>query len=61
MKEFYGVEDIKKLIECSQSKAYDIIRQLRDSFKKDYPNAVTIQGKIPIWYFEEKVLCRTTK
>lgn len=59
MKEFYGAEDIKKLIKCSQSKAYDIIRQLRDSFKKDYPNEETIQDKIPIWYFEEKVLCRT--
>ena len=54
MKEFYGAEDIKKLIECSQSKAYDIIRQLRDSFKKDYPNEETIQDKIPIWYFSRK-------
>lgn len=61
MKDFYGVEDIRKLIECSQSKARDIILQLRDSFKKDYPNEETIQDKIPIWYFEEKVLCRTMK
>lgn len=59
MKEFYGVEDIKKLVECSLSKACDIMQDLIDSFKKDYPNAITIENRIPIWYFEEKVLCRT--
>lgn len=61
MKEFYGVEDIRKLVECSLSKACDIMQTLIASFKKDYPSAVTIQDKIPIWYFEEKVLCRTMK
>ena len=58
MKEFYNAKDIQKITECSQSKAYDIIRLLRSRFEKEYPEAITIRGKIPIWYFEEKILCR---
>jgi hypothetical protein len=58
MKEFYNAKDIQKITECSQTKAYDIIRLLRARFEKEYPEAITIQGKIPIWYFNEKILCK---
>lgn len=58
MKEFYNAKDIQKITECSQALAYQIIRELREKFEKDYPEAITIQGKIPIWYFNEKVLCK---
>ena len=61
MKEFYNAKDIQKITECSQSKSYEIIRILRNRFEKEYPEAITIEGKIPIWYFEEKVLCRKNK
>ena len=58
MKEYYNAKDIQKITECSQSMAYDIIRKLRRLFNKEYPEAITIQGKIPIWYFEEKMKCK---
>lgn len=61
MKEFYNAKDIQKITECSQAKAYDIIRLLRDRFEREYPEAITIQGKIPIWYFNEKILCKRNK
>lgn len=56
MKDYYNVKDIQQITECSQSMAYSIIQQLRERFSKEYPEAITIQGKIPIWYFEEKMM-----
>ena len=53
MKEYYNAKDIQQITECSKSMAYEIIRQLRERFIKEYPDAITIQGKIPIWYFEK--------
>lgn len=61
MKEFYNVKDVQKITDCSQSLAYEIIRKLRDMFSDEYPEAITIQGKIPIWYFNEKILCKKNK
>ena len=53
MKEYYSAKDIQKITECSKSMAYGIIRKLREKFSQEYPDAITIQGKIPIWYFEK--------
>lgn len=53
MKDYYNANDIQTITECSKSFAYQIIRKLRKSFEKKYPDAITIQGKIPRWYFEE--------
>ena len=53
MKDYYNAKDIQKVVECSQSLAYEIIRKLKEKFKKEYPDAITIEGKIPIWYFEK--------
>lgn len=55
-KTYYNYKDVIEITGCSQSLAYSIIRQLRESFKKKYPEAITIQGKIPKWYFEEKMM-----
>ena len=53
MKEYYGAKDIQKITDCSQAKAYSIIRQIQDKFYKEYPDVIPIQGKVPIWYFEK--------
>lgn len=53
--DYYNVEDIINKTGCSKSFSYDIIRKLQESFIKDFPNSITIQGRIPIWYFEEKL------
>ncbi len=55
MKSHYNVKDVQEIVGISQSKAYDIIRKLRESFLKEYPGTVTVQARIPIWYFEEKM------
>lgn len=61
MREFYGADDIKEIIGCSIAKAYKLIRELIEDFKREYPNTKTIQGRIPIWFFEERVLGKCTK
>lgn len=53
MKEYYNAKDIQIIVECSQAMAYKIIRQLQSKFYDEYPEAIPIQGKIPIWYFEK--------
>lgn len=54
-KEYYGVKDIKIIIGCGESMAYQIIRELRERFSRTYSDAITIRAKIPIWYFEEQM------
>ncbi len=56
MKDYYNANDVQAITECSKSMAYEIIRRLRKSFQKKYPDAITIQGKIPRWYFEESMM-----
>lgn len=58
MKEYYNVKDVQKITECSQAFAYEIIRRLRADFEREYPEAITIQGKIPIWYFEKRMVLK---
>lgn len=56
MKDYYNASDIQKITGASKSLAYEIIRKLKESFEKKYPNAIPIQGRIPIWYFEETMM-----
>lgn len=55
MKEFYNAQDVQKVTGCSKPEAYKIIRQMRESFEIEFPEAITIQGKIPIWYFRKRM------
>lgn len=54
-RDYYTCEDIQKITGIGKSLAYEIIRKLRNCFEKEYPDAITIQGKIPKWYFEKKM------
>jgi len=56
MKDYYNAKDVMQITGASQNLAYSIIRRLRESFSKKYPNAILIQAKIPIWYFEEVMM-----
>ena len=53
MKEYYNAKDVQQIIGCSQNLSYEIIRKLQLKFEKLYPEAIKIQGKIPIWYFNK--------
>lgn len=56
MKDYYNVEDIKKITGASQSWCYETIRILREKFLDKYHDAIVPQGKIPIWFFEETMM-----
>lgn len=51
--EYYDVTQVMKITGTKISKAYDIIRELNKRFKKRFPDAISIQGKIPKWFFDE--------
>ena len=51
--DYYSVKDVMEVTGASQTLAYEIIRKLRSTFTKEYPDAITIQGRIPKWYFEK--------
>lgn len=55
MKDYYNAKDVQQITGCSQSLAYTIIRKLKEKFQKEYPDSIPILGKIPKWYFEEKM------
>jgi len=61
MKEYYSAKDVMQITGASQALAYRIIRKLKEQFEREFKDAITIQGKIPIWYFEEKMLCKKNK
>ena len=54
-KDYYTCKDIQEITGAGKSLAYEIIRKLLKAFEKEYPEAITIQGKIPKWYFEKKM------
>lgn len=56
MKNYYNAKDVQAITGCSKSLAYEIIAKLRKKFSDEYPDVITIQGKIPIWYFEKNMM-----
>ncbi len=58
MKSYYNAKDIQEITGCKMTKAYEIIRELKKTFEKKYPESIPIQGRIPIWYFEKIMMNR---
>lgn len=61
MKDYYNAKDVQLITGVSQSLSYEIIRKLREMFENEFPDAIPIQGRIPIWYFEEKMANKKRK
>ncbi len=55
MKEYYSGKDVQKITGASMSLSYQIIRKLKESFEKEFPDSIPIKGRIPVWYFNEKM------
>lgn len=52
-KRFLNADDVAEVMECSKSRAYEIIRQLNKELEeKKY---ITIHGKINAKYFYERI------
>ena len=50
---FIGADTVMYDFGVSKAKAYDIIRQLNEELKKEYPKAIVVAGKVNrIWYEE---------
>lgn len=52
--DYYRVKDVMEILDVSRSYAYKILTQLREMFAKEYPDAMTVEGRIPKWFFEKK-------
>ena len=52
-KQFLSVNDVCVAMECSQSKAYSIIRQLNKELNEK--GCITISGKVYAKYFYERI------
>ena len=48
---YVGVETVKQDLGVSRAKAYEIIKELNNSMKAEYPRAIIVSGK-RIWYEE---------
>lgn len=52
-KSYYKIQDVCKVLECSQSVGYKVMRQLNDELRaKGY---ITISGRVNVAYFNERV------
>ncbi len=51
--DYYGPNEVQKIIGCKKSYAYELIRKLQKRFEKDYPETIIIKAKIPKWYFDK--------
>lgn len=51
--EYYDVTQVMEITGVKENKAYQIIRELNITFKRRFPDAISIQGKIPKWFFDE--------
>ena len=48
---YVGVETVKQDLGVSRAKAYEIIKELNNSMKAEYPRAIIVSGKVNrIWY-----------
>ena len=59
-KQYYDAKDIMAIVGTKQNWCYKLIRELRSSFEEEY-HAPTPQGRIPIWYFEERMRIKKPK
>ena len=58
MKQFYTVNDVMRILQVKESKAYKIIRELnRELEEKRY---IVVAGRISKRYFDEKVYLNET-
>ncbi len=52
---FYTSKDVAELLQVSQSKAYQIIRELLEDFEREFPDKYIVRSRIPKWYLEDKM------
>ncbi len=52
-KSFLGANDIAEILGCSESYAYNIIRQLNAEMQEN--NYITVRGKVNAKYFYKRV------
>ena len=50
---YYKAEDVMKMLECSKTYAYEVIRQLNAELELE--GYITVRGKVPKVYLEKKL------
>ena len=58
---YVGVETVKRDLGVSRAKAYEIIKELNNSMKAEYPRAIIVSGKVNRIWYEEACLRSGTK
>lgn len=49
---YYTVKNVMECLKCSNTKAYQIMRELNEELKKK--GYMTLRGRVPKKYFEER-------
>lgn len=53
---YYNCKDIIDLTGLGKTATYELIKKLNEKLKREYPGTVTLDGKVPKWYFDEKMM-----
>lgn len=59
IKKYYNAKDVSEILEYSSDKSYKVIRELNGALKKEYEEQgkeiMIFPGRVPIWYFNQKL------
>lgn len=53
---FIGVDKVMFDLGVSRAKAYEVIKELNEQMKKEYPRAIVVTGKVNRRWYEEACL-----
>lgn len=53
---YYNCKDIIDLTGLGKTATYELIKKLNEKLKREYPGTITLDGKVPKWYFDEKMM-----
>ena len=52
--EYYNVKALSQITGYGVKKCYQIIAQLNEDLKKEYPEQMVFSARIPVWYWNKR-------
>lgn len=53
---FYNKQDVQDITGLGNTASYDLIKKLNKLLVKEYPGTITLEAKVPKWYFDLKIM-----
>ena len=54
---YYTAKDVMEITGLAKAASYELMANLNEKLKKEYPGTITLTAKVPKWYFDKKMKC----